>query len=102
MHIQATRNTIGDLQMTWIPQSRIQGAWRDGVDVPLDPEITGYEIDMMKEKDVVRTLTTQTENITYTAEQQIADFGVMQENISFILYAVGHTVGRGFPASATL
>lgn len=41
------------------------------MDTPHDPEIKGYEIDIVKEQTVVRTLAIPTENITYTAEQQI-------------------------------
>ena len=102
VHLQGDRNKAGDLTLNWIPRTRIQGAWRDGVDAPSDPEIKGYEIDIFKGQERVRTLITSTENIAYTAEQQITDFGSLQKTITLKLYAIGHTVGRGFPLEATL
>ena len=38
VHLQGDRNKAGDLTLNWIPRTRIQGAWRDGVDAPSDPE----------------------------------------------------------------
>lgn len=102
VHLQGTRNSAGDLTFTWIARTRIQGAWRDGVDAASDPEITGYEVDILKEQNVMRTLSTSLEAATYTAEQQRNDFGDGQLTIDLKLYAIGRTVGRGFSAVATL
>jgi|GEM_PF-1103853 len=102
VHVQGICNPTGDLTLTWIPRTRLQGAWRDGVDATKDPEIKSYEIDIVKEQVVIRTLTSMTEEIIYTAEQQIADFGNLQKSITLKLYAIGHTVGRGFPLETTV
>jgi len=102
VHLHDARNEIGDLTLTWIPRTRIQGAWRDGVDTLRDPEISGYEIQIMKEQEVVRTITSTTETITYTAEQQIADFVSIPTTITSKLYAIGKTVCRGFPLETTV
>ena len=100
--VQGTRNSIGDLTLTWLPRTRVGGAWRDFVDALCDPEIKGYEMDILKERAVIRTLSVPTESALYTAEQQITDFGRPQHHITLKLYAIGRTVGRGFPTTAIL
>ena len=102
VHLRAKKTDGEDVAFTWIPRSRIQGAWRDWVDTPPDPEVTGYEIDILNENRVIRTLPTPTETAIYTREQQCADFGEPQTSITLNLYAIGRTVGRGFPATETL
>jgi hypothetical protein len=102
--VQGTRHSTGDLTLTWLPRTRVGGAWRDFVDALYDPEINGYEMDIMKEGAVIRTLSVPTESALYTAEQQITDFGTAspQNHITLKLYAIGRTVGRGFPTEAIL
>lgn len=102
VHLQATRNAVGDFSITWIPRTRIQGAWRDGVDTPPDPEISGYEIHIVNEQNTRRTLTSTVETIVYTAEQQRADFGSIPITITIKLYAIGKTVGCGFSLETTV
>jgi len=43
----------------------------------------------------VRTLTSTTPSIIYSAAQQIADFGTIQANVTIKIYQIG-TIGRGF------
>jgi hypothetical protein len=43
VHLRGIRNNAGDLTLAWIPRTRVQGAWRDFVDAPRDPDIPhGY------------------------------------------------------------
>ncbi|MBX6329380.1 MAG: hypothetical protein IRY89_12480, partial [Pseudolabrys sp.] len=39
---------------------------------------------------------------TYTAAEQIADFGAPQASVAVRVYQLSATVGRGRPAAATL
>ncbi|MDX1901894.1 MAG: phage tail protein [Gammaproteobacteria bacterium] len=91
-----------DLTITWIRRSRVGGSWRDYVDATIDPEITGYEVDVYDGDDVIRTLDAEDEEVVYTAADQTTDFGSPQSEITIKIYAIGQTVGRGFPREAIL
>jgi hypothetical protein len=40
--------------------------------------------------------------VTYTAAEQTADFGSPQPSVALKVYQISATVGRGWPAAATL
>jgi hypothetical protein len=100
--IKASRNEDEDLTITWIRRTRVGGSWRDYVEATIDHEITGYQIDIFDGDTVVRTLNAASEAVEYVATDQTTDFGSPQSSIHFKIYAIGQTVGRGFPAEATV
>jgi hypothetical protein len=102
VEIAGARPGGGDLAITWIRRTRFGGVWADGVDVPLNEESERYEVDVMNGANVARTIATTAPNASYTAAQQIADFGSVQSAISIRVYQLSAVVGRGWPASATL
>jgi hypothetical protein len=102
VHLAGIRNGSGDLTITWIRRTRFGGVWADGADVPLNEESERYEIDILSGSNVVRTLAVTAPAVTYAAAQQIADFGSAQSSIAVRVYQISATVGRGWPAAATL
>lgn len=102
VHVAGSRNSASDLAISWARRTRFAGSWADGVDVPLNEEREAYEIDILDGASVVRTLSMTTPTVTYTAAQQIADFGSPQPSVTVKVYQLSATVGRGRPASAIL
>lgn len=102
--LAAHRNGSSDLVVTWIRRTRLGGAWRDYVDASLGESTESYEIDIRDAGDTatLRTLTSTTPTVTYTAAQQTTDFGAPQASIKVRVYQMSAAVGRGFASSGTL
>jgi hypothetical protein len=96
VHITGTRDGSGNLTIHWIRRTRIDGQWRDGVEVPLGEASEGYEVDIIDRATVVRTI----ENLTsptasYSAANQTTDFGSPQSSLTVRVYQLSEVVGRG-------
>jgi len=104
VHIRGRRHSpsTNDWTITWVRRTRIDGGWRDYVDVPLGEVSESYEIDIMSGSTVKRTLTATGQTVTYTAAMQTTDFGAVQNTLSVRVYQLGGTTGRGYVASATI
>jgi hypothetical protein len=62
-----------------------------------------YELEIMNGGSVVRTVTGLTSPAySYSAANQTSDFGSGQSSLSFRVYQLSDSVGRGFRASATV
>lgn len=102
VHIAGSRNSAGDLAISWVRRARIGGIWADGADVPLNEEREAYEVDVLNGANVMRTISTISPSATYTAAQQTTDFGSPQPSIAVKVYQLSTSVGRGRPAITTL
>ena len=73
-----TAREPGDLVIAWTRRSRALAAdsWT-AAEVPLAEEREAYEVEVLDGATVVRTLATTTTSVTYTAAQQLADFGAL-------------------------
>lgn len=102
-HITGARNVGGDLTLNWVRRTRLNGDWKDAVDVPLSEELERYEVDIMSGVTLKRTITGLTTPTTiYTAAQQVTDFGSAQSSILVNVYQLSTLVGRGFVGVATI
>lgn len=103
-HVAGTQSaTTGDWTVTWVRRTRIGASTLDGQDVPLGETSESYEVDILDGSTVVRTITATDETITYTAAQQVTDFGFEQAEITINIYQMSPSLSlRGFAASATL
>ena len=102
-HITGSRNGGGDLTINWVRRTRLNGDWKDAVDVPLSEESERYEVDIMSGVTLKRTITGLTTPTTiYTAAQQVTDFGSAQASILVNVYQMSTLVGRGFVGVATI
>lgn len=96
----------GDLTISWIRRGRIGQELPGGTDIPLSEESEAYEVDILdagSPAEVVRTLSSATPSVTYTAAQQAADFGSPSpDEVTVRVYQMSAAVGRGYPTEATL
>jgi hypothetical protein len=99
------RNADGDLLVQAIRGNRESAEWRDYVDVPMTEASEAYEIDIFTDDTfttVVRTITgLSTPSATYTGDEQIADFGSLQDPVHWEIYQLSAIVGRGRGARAS-
>ena len=104
VHIRGLRNSpsTNDWTITWVRRTRIDGGWRDYVDVPLGELAENYEIDIMSGSTVKRTLTATSQTVAYTSAMQTTDFGSAQTTITVNIYQMSGTVGRGYVGTKTI
>jgi hypothetical protein len=101
VQVRAVRTADG-VQISWVRRTRCDGdSWAAG-DVPLSEEREAYAIDIFSGASVLRTLHALEPAILYPAASEIADFGAAQASLSVSIVQLSATVGRGFPAKATL
>jgi hypothetical protein len=101
VHVTAQRNGSG-VTVSWIRRKRgpMPASW--DVTVPLGEDSEAYELDILSGTSVVRTLSSSTPTVLYASADEIADFGSAQTSLAVRLYQMSASVGRGFPAEATL
>jgi hypothetical protein len=85
----------GDLTIRWVRRTRIGGDGWEQTEAPLGEESEAYEVDVMDGSTVIRTLAAAAPTATYTAAQQIADFGAPQPNYTLRVCQLSPTYGRG-------
>ena len=96
----------GDLVISWSRRSRALAAdsWT-APDVPLAEETEAYEAEILDGATVKRTLAAATTSVTYTAAQEIADWGALLgpgDTSDVRISQLSALVGRGTPKSVTL
>jgi hypothetical protein len=107
-HLRARRDpATGDITLTWTRRSRAPEAdsW-EGFEVPLGEEVEGYVVTIMAAPAgaVLRTLNANTPQATYTAAQQVGDFGQRSApgaSLTFTVRQLSMAVGPGWPGQAT-
>ncbi len=87
----------GDIVLQWGRRSRYVSNVLMGV-LPLGEAAEAYELDVLNGSTVVRTLASSMPAATYTAAQQVADFGAQQAAVSARIYQLSASIGRGQPA----
>ena len=104
VHVRGRRSggNTGDLTLSWIRRTRTGGDSWDAAEVPLGEEAERYDIEILDESTVVRTISASTPGATYTEVQQVADFGAAQSAVAVRVYQVNNVWGRGSPALATV
>jgi hypothetical protein len=100
--VTGARDGSGNLTISWFRRSRWYGEWVDNTDVPLFEDSEAYAVDILSSGQLVRTMTASSPNATYTAAQQVLDFGVAQSAVAIAIYQLNSVIGRGIPAKAIL
>jgi hypothetical protein len=90
-----TEFSSGDIFISWIRRTRQAGDSWEQTEVPLGEESEAYEIDVMNGPAVARTIAASTPAATYTAAQQVADFGAAQPSYVLRIYQLSPIHGRG-------
>jgi len=103
VHLRGVRDGSSNLTISWIRRARYGGEWRDSVDVPLGEATEQYEIEVLNgASTVLRTLTSTTQSVSYTATQQTTDGFAAFAPVRIRVYQLSATVGRGTPAEAII
>jgi hypothetical protein len=104
VHLKALRDENGDITINWIRRSRINNSWSDHSDVPIGEEQEQYRIEIRNGDQIIRTLEAEIPTVTYTAEQQQADFSQLEKpyNLTATVYQLSSQIGKGYGASIEL
>lgn len=91
-----------DAHLTWKRRTRIGGEWNNGTGtIPLVDD-DDYEVEIFSSilsSTVVRTIAVSAQASTvYTSAMQLTDFGATQAMITFRVFQMNDTVGRGIPS----
>ena len=105
--VLTSKDASGDWTISWTPRARYNGDFASGFTPYLDPDTIGWSIDILSGTTVQRTIAvplaqTAPWQTVYTAAMQSADgFSAGETGISFNLYQLSQSIGRGYPASGT-
>ena len=101
-----TAREPGDLTIAWTRRSRaLAGDSWTAAEAPLAEEREAYEVEILDGATVVRTLAATTTSVTYTAAQQLADWGALLgpgDTLDLRIFQLSALVGRGAATSVTL
>lgn len=102
-HLGGGLEADGSFTLKWVRRSRVSGEWRDSVDVPLSEESEHYAVEIFSSDFSVqkRTIDCFAQSCSYSAAQQVEDFGSTQSTIYFRVYQLSAVVGRGYGSQGT-
>lgn len=104
IHVNGSKNAAGDFTIGWTRRTRTPVEPLSGINAPLAESSEAYEVEIYSDSTYTtlkRTITGLTSAAaTYSAAQQVADFGTAQKYLYVKVYQLSSMVGRGYPASA--
>ncbi len=75
-HLRARLQTDGSIRLRWIRRTRMNGEWRDGVEVPLNEQQERYRAELLDGGGApLRSWESAIPDITYAPAEQVIDFG---------------------------
>lgn len=92
----------GDLVISWIRRSRLRQPGLGGGPLALGESTEAYEVDILAGSTVVRTLSSTSPTVTYTAAMQATDGLSSGDTVHVGVYQMSDVRGRGRPAFAEL
>lgn len=101
--IEGSRDIDGNLTVSFIRRDRLGAELPDGSEIAMSEAVEAYELDVVglgSPSGVLRTLTSSVASFTYTAAQQIEDFGGLAPEVFVRVYQISAVVGRGTPGEA--
>ena len=91
-----------NVNLKWQRRDRVARAWASAGNLPQSEDAESYEIDVIIDGAVVRTLTSSTTSLTYTSAEVAADTLGLAETATFNLYQISASLGRGHVAAQSL
>ena len=91
-----------NVNLKWQRRDRVARAWASAGNLPQSEDAESYEIDVVIDGAVVRTLTSSTTSLTYTSAEVAADTLGLAETATFNLYQISASLGRGHVAAQSL
>lgn len=100
---RGSRDASSNFTGTFTRRTRLSSSWwTNGIAGPVGEASEAYEIDVMSGSTVKRTISVSSPTWTYSAANQTTDFGSAQAAITFRIFQISATVGRGYPREVTL
>jgi len=100
VHVAARRGD-GGVTISFIRRARADADTWSG-EIPLGEAFERYEIDILSDGEVVRTLQTDTPSVLYAPADETADFGTPQARLALRVAQLSATVGRGIAAETVV
>ncbi len=97
VHPHAAPRPGGGFDISWTRRTRIGGDDWTLPDAPLGEEEEAYEVDVLKQGRVVRTLRSRAPSAFYAAEDAEADFGQTPSRLHLRIHQISRLFGRGAP-----
>lgn len=108
VRIDAHYQTDGDILISWTRRDKLGRTLMSGVDIPnTDPPLS-FQIDILEfspnsPEHVIRTLTTSTTSVIYSAAHILSDFGSSgPASLRVAVYQMSAVLGRGTPGNALI
>ena len=89
----------GDITISWTRRTRLNGQWRDYVDIPIDEESEKYNVVIYMNDSQIRVIEVTNTSTIYTRAQQLED--KVQNNtdaLEFRIFQLSSLVGRSKPS----
>lgn len=106
VHLGGGRDASGNLTLAWTRRNRLDGAWRNLVDVPMSEATEAYVVRIYTDgtyATVARTIEGITSPTTaYSAADQTSDFGSPQATVYFDVRQLSAVVGPGHAARGSV
>lgn len=103
VHVRAKRWASGDIEITWVRRTRINGDSWEGLDVPLGEEREAYVLDVKSGGTTVRSVETHAPTYVYELAAQTDDFGgPAPSGFDIALAQLSQSYGRGAEREVTL
>lgn len=102
VHIRGRRMAAGDIELTWIRQTRVGGDDWEAAEVPLAEDTERFEVEILSGATIVRTLSVSQQSAVYRAVDQTADFGAPATEVSVRIAQLSAVYGRGQTATASV
>lgn len=95
VHLKAVKDGSGDITLSWVRRARIDGAWRDAVDIPLMETTEQYDVTLYNGSTALRTVRVTSAGYLYSLAAQTADFGGAQTTVKFGVCQLSALAGAG-------
>ena len=102
VHVRGQRDQDGNLSITWTRRTRSGGDSWEVSEVPLSEDSEAYEVEVLDAGMVKRVLTTTAATVTYSAIDQISDFGALRSTCDVRVHQMSAVIGRGAGRNATV
>jgi hypothetical protein len=100
-NLKGVRDGSNNLALSWDRRTRL-AADTLHLPRPLGESTEAYSIDIMDGDTVLRTLTSSTPSIAYSAADQTADGITPGDPVTANVYQISGTIGRGYPLEGTV
>ncbi|MBZ8135499.1 glycoside hydrolase/phage tail family protein [Afifella sp. IM 167] len=103
VHLSARRVAeSGDLAIAFIRRARFGGDGWELSEVPLNEAREAYRLEILEGGEALRTVELDTPAFTYSAADQIADFGALQPSYALRVAQLSDLLGPGFALEGTI